>query len=68
MMMFENRNLPECEGIRNPKPLDSSIHSNSRKEVVEERRKELEEYMGKLLEVESVRNSRIMQKFLKINK
>lgn len=41
MMMFENTKLPECDPIKNPKPLDTSIQSNSRKELVEERRREL---------------------------
>ena len=65
-MMFHNVNLPECESIANPKPIDNS--QNNRKEVVEQRRRELEDFIGCLLEQECVRNSRIMQKFLKINK
>lgn len=65
-MMFQNSDLPECESIINPKPIDNALHN--RKECVEQRRRELEDYVGNLLEIECVRNSRIMQKFLKINK
>jgi hypothetical protein len=40
----------------------------SRKEEIEARRARIEGYARKLLAVGEVRNSRIMQKFLKINK
>lgn len=42
--------------------------SSSRKLVVEERRKMLEEYLRDLLGVKEIRNTRLIQKFLKINK
>ena len=74
VMMFQNERLPECRSIIGPNKLEgrpqmtSDSNSGSRKEVVEQRRRELENYLLELVQVENIRNSRILQKFLKINK
>jgi hypothetical protein len=66
-MMFPTIEIPSFGSIAGvPKFIDSNLQH--RKEIVEQRRRELEQYLNSLLEIHNVRNSRIMQKFLKINK
>lgn len=62
--LFDSAKLPAFASVQ--LGLRSSLDMH--KEEVEERRRNLEEYLRKLLEIEPIRNSRIMQKFLKINK
>ncbi len=66
VMMFQNYTLPDCKVIIGP--LTQSDFHGSKKEVVEQRRRQLEGYLHELVTMDCVRNSRIMQKFLKINK
>lgn len=66
VMMFQPEGLPDCRAITGP--LSPADANSSKKEIVEQRRKQLENYLSELIGVESIRNSRIVQKFLKINK
>ncbi len=66
VMMFQTTNLPDCKVISGP--LTASDFNGNKKEGVEQRRRQLETYIHDLIEIEGIRNSRIMQKFLKINK
>jgi predicted RNA-binding protein len=65
-MMFQNLQLPDCRAINGS--LNATDFNISKKEVIEMRRKQLEGYLRELVESDCVRNSRILQKFLKINK
>lgn len=66
IMMFQDERLPECKSIVGPLKLNDS--NANRKEIVEQRRRELENYLCELIQNECIRNSRILQKFFKINK
>jgi len=61
--LFTTTSLPDFT----PGQLRIEDHLLGKKEI-EARRERLEEYARNLLSVDQIRNSRIMQKFLKINK
>jgi hypothetical protein len=70
LIMFPKMGFPESSNVMKNSLLTAALggSTSSRKVIVEEKRKMLEEYIKDLLCVSEIRNTRIMQKFLKINK
>lgn len=67
MIMLPELDFPDSSALIKVGMLTNVSNNVNKKNIVEERRKTLQNYLTEIIGIDEVRNTRILQKFLKVN-
>ena len=67
LIMLPELDFPDSSALIKIGMLANVTNNVNKKNIVEERRKTLQSYLTEIIDLDEVRNTRILQKFLKIN-